>query len=201
MTIATSLPLCSIHSWQRALGHLKVCAHWAGTNRLPAALLVGLCVSRAQVRVISGQTAAVSFCGHVSCRYPRRDSSPSPAVQQQAVFTSAKFVPPGPKYKSDWALLWPQLKLGSRSREDVRSHLKGDVHEAGSHYLSFSCRASELPWAELWDLVATGLKGITVRPARFSWFIDTYLGITEAGILRFSKNPATGTNPVSDRRT
>lgn len=61
---------CPFKDSRSTLSILEGWIHWAGTNRLVATLLVGLCVSHTGVLpVISGQTAAVSFCNHASSRY------------------------------------------------------------------------------------------------------------------------------------
>ena len=77
---------------QRALSLLKVCTHWA-TNRLPATLLVGRCVSRSgsgSCRQWSdGCCVILRPCDLQVCL----GSLSQPG--QQAVLTSAKFVLPG----------------------------------------------------------------------------------------------------------
>lgn len=77
---------------QRALSRLKVCTHWA-TNRLPATLLVGRCVSRSGSGTChqwsDGCCVILRPCDLQVCL----GSLSQPG--QQAVFTSAKSVLPG----------------------------------------------------------------------------------------------------------
>ena len=98
MTIGTSNPLWCIQGSQRALNRLKVCTHWAGTNRLPATLLVGRCVSQAQRS--DGCSVILRPCELQVC-LPLRKTLFGPALEQQAVFTWAKFILPGQKYEND----------------------------------------------------------------------------------------------------
>lgn len=168
MTIGTSILLWSIQGSQRALGHLKVCTHWAGTNRLPAALLVGQCVSRAQVPVISGQTAAVSFCGHVTCRYvcPWRDPF-SARLRNNKLCLRQLYLYFQDQNMRMTCLLWPYVarcsqaaaKEGIEEEGGCEISSEGWCQEAGSDYSSIlHARLLFFLCAELLDLVKKRAK-------------------------------------------
>lgn len=66
-------------------------------NKLATTLLVVRRVSPAQVPVVCGRTATLSFCRHISCRNVRIAGA---AVKKQAVFTRAIFVLAGKMSRS-----------------------------------------------------------------------------------------------------